>query len=186
MLNQQLRQIRGLLRRREIKLSDALLIVLRYLRNRVPAERLLWLNRELLGYTKEDLPALYEKPKSKQFNLFKTPLKHIALAVPEYRFLNGTWGKLDDDGELITVDVPRQLGESCIFCNMGIQQIETVLDEIDTPDTHMFSMSADAETGTEFYCWSTELVRVHDAVRLKLCQFIENVMEEPKLPSSER
>jgi hypothetical protein len=186
MLNQQLRQIRGLLRRREIKLSDALLIVLRYLRNRVPPERLIWLNRELLGYTKEDLPTLYEKPKGRQFNPFKTVPRHIVLEVPEYRFLHGAWGKLDDEGQLITVEVPKQLGESCIFCNMGIQQIETVLDDIDSPDSHMFSMSADPQTGTEYYCWSTELVRVHDAVRLKLCQFIENMMEEPKLPSNER
>lgn len=185
MINQQLRQIKGLLRRREIKVSDALLIVLRHLRSRLPAERLTWLNRELLGYTREDLPSLYEKTRVKHFSIFKLSSKPCELEIPEYRFLSGAWAKLDDDCHLVCVDVPH-LNDRSIFCNIGVQQIETQLEEIDNPSTHMLSMSADEETGSEFYCWSTELVRVHDAVRTKLCHFIEAVLEELKLPSSER
>lgn len=185
MLNQQLRQIRSLLRRREIKLSDALLIVLRYLRSRLPAERLAWLNRELLGYTKEDLPSLYQPAKVKQFSLFKLQPKQFELEVPDYRFLSGAWGKLEGDAHLVCINAPH-LTERSIFCNIGIQQIETQLDEIDDPDTHMLSMSSDEATGAEFYCWSTELVRVYDAVNAKLCHFLEVVIEELKLPSNER
>jgi len=185
MLYQQLKQIRGLLRRREIKLSDALLIVLRYLRNKLPAERLIWLNRELLGYCKDDLPTLYERPKFiQQFSLFRMQ-RTVELEVPEYRFLTGSWGRLDQDAQFICVQAPH-LSDRNIFCNIGIQQIETQLQEIDNPVTNMFSMSADELTGAEFYCLSTELVRVYDAVRLKLCQFIETVIEELKLPSNER
>ncbi|MGH9550494.1 MAG: hypothetical protein ACRD3W_14025 [Terriglobales bacterium] len=185
MLYNQLKQICGLLRRREIKLSDALLIVIRYLRDRLPPERLIWLNRELLGYRRDDLPALYERQKLRQFTLFKASAKKVEIEIPEYRFLNGTWGKLDDDGQLIAVEASH-LRHSTIFCNMGIQQIETQLQEIDNPSTNMFSMSADELTGAEFYCWSSELDRVYDAVRTKLCRFIETVIEELKLPSSER
>jgi hypothetical protein len=185
MLYQQLKQIRGLLRRREIKLSDALLIVLRYLRNRLPGERLIWLNRELLGYCKDDLPSLYERPRLRQqFSLFRMQ-KTVELEVPEYRFLTGNWGRLGQDGQLICVQAAH-LSDQNIFCNIGIQQIETQLQEIDNPGTNMFSMSSDELTGSEFYCWSTELVRVYDAVRQKLCEFIETVIEELKLPSNER
>jgi len=185
MINQQLRQIRSLLRRREIKLSDALLIVLRHLRTRLPAERLLWLNRELLGYTKEDLPQLYEKSRMKHFSIFRLTSKPCELEIPEYRFLAGTWAKIDEDCHLVGASEPH-LNDRSIFCNIGIQQIETQLEEIDNPSAHMLSMSADTETGSEFYCWSTELVRINDAVRNKLCQFIEIVIEELKLPSNDR
>jgi hypothetical protein len=185
MLYQQLNQIRQLLKRRDIKVSDALLIVMRHLREKLPPERLLWLNRELLGYCKEDLPCLYERPRQRQFALFKTTVRRPALEVPEYRFLDGSWGKIEEDGRLVCVQAPH-LSDSNIFCNIGIQQIETQLGEIDNPSTNMLSMSADELTGAEFYCWSNELLRVYDAVRVKLCHYIETVIEELKLPSNER
>jgi hypothetical protein len=180
MLNQQLSQVRGLLCRSEMKLSDAQLIVLRYLRTRLPADRLVWINRELLGYTKADLPSLYDQPKPKQLALSWLHGKNYVLAVPQYRFLNGYWGSLSEDGHLVCMDVPH-LSDRSVFCNIGIQQIEIQLEEIDDPQLHMLSMSADELTGAEFYCWSTELVRIHDAVRQKLCDFLEVIMAEPKL-----
>ena len=185
MIATQLNQIRSLLRRREIKVSDALLVVMRYLRDKLPASRLVWLNRELLGYRRDDLPELYQVNKPQQFNIFKTTTKKTDLAVPQYRFLEGTWGHLDDNGELIAISAPH-LSESSIFCNMGIQQIEVQLQELDDPYNSMFSMSSDDLTGAEFYCWAKELVRVYDAVRTKLCVFIDNSLAELKLPSSER
>jgi len=93
--------------------------------------------------------------------------------------------KIDEDCHLVGASEPH-LNDRSIFCNIGIQQIETQLEEIDNPSAHMLSMSADTETGSEFYCWSTELVRINDAVRNKLCQFIEIVIEELKLPSNDR
>lgn len=186
MLSTQLNQIRGLLRRREIKVSDALLIVMRYLRHKLPPAKLVWLNRELLGYRKDDLPDLYQQnQKNQQFTIFRTSARKSELAVPEYRFLQGTWGTLDPNGDLLPISAPH-LSESTIFCNMGIQQIEVQLQELDDPKHSMFSMSTDELTGAEFYCWARELVRVYDAVRAKLCTFIDNAVEELKLPSNER
>ena len=185
MLYHQLQQIRGQLRRREIKVSDALLVVFRYLRNHLPAERLIWLNRELLGYRKDDLSCLYEKPKSRQFSIFLPQPRKLELEVPMYRFLSGSWGKLDGAGKLVCCNQPDLL-ERSIFCNIGIQQIETQLEEITDPETSLFSMSFDPKSGAEFYCWSDELTRVYDAVGLKLCDFIETVIQELKLASNER
>ncbi len=54
------------------------------------------------------------------------------------------------------------------------------------PETSLFSMSTDESSGAEFYCWSKELARVYDAVRVKLCDFIESVIEELKLAPNER
>lgn len=47
-------------------------------------------------------------------------------------------------------------------------------------------MSTDEGSGAEFYCWSKELTRVYDAVRLKLVDFIETVILELKLAPNER
>jgi len=185
MLYHQLKQIRGQLRRREMKVSDALLITSRYLRERMPPERLIWLNRELLGYRKDDLAGLYEKPRFPQLSMFLPQPKKFELEVPSYRFLNGAWGTLDDSGKLVCIKAPHLL-ERNIFCNIGIQQIETQLEEMDEPSTSLFSMSADEATGAEFYCWSSELVRVYDSVRTKLCEFIETVIDELKLAPNER
>ncbi len=185
MLYQQLQQVRLQLRRREMKVSDGLLIVFRYLRERLPSERLIWLNRELLGYRKDDLASLYEKPRFKQFSIFLPAPQKSELEVPMYRFLSGAWGKLDKSGRLVCCNEPH-LVEKSIFCNIGIQQIETQLDEMQEPDTSLFSMSVDPSSGAEFYCWSKELARVYDAVRVKLCDFIETVIEELKLAPNER
>jgi hypothetical protein len=187
MLYQQLEKLRVQLRRREIKVSDALLLLLRFLRQKLPGERLTWLNRELLGYSRDDLDAFYEKPKTPSFTiLFSTPRRdRIVMEVPEYRFLIGTWGRLDNRGKFVTV-TDAHLVEKSIFCNIGIQQIETQLEDMDEPLTSLFSMSFDEGTGAEFYCWSKELLRVYEAVRFKLVDFIDVVVEELKLAPNER
>ncbi len=180
MLYRQLLQLRAQLGARDVKVSDALLLVARCLRGKIAASRLIWLNRELLGYRKDDLASIYEKPRFPGISALFAGSRRTELALPHYRFLLGSWGKLDRHGKLLCVYEP-QLLEKSIFCNIGIQQIETQLEEMDDPDGSLFSMSADHETGAEFYCWSRELVRVHEAVRVKLCEFIDEVIEELKL-----
>jgi hypothetical protein len=63
MLHQKLLQIREQLEAGDIKVSDALLMVSRCLRGKISDARLVWLNRELLGYRREDLAVFYERPK---------------------------------------------------------------------------------------------------------------------------
>ncbi|HEY9712687.1 MAG TPA: hypothetical protein V6C72_04415 [Chroococcales cyanobacterium] len=187
MLYHQLQQVRVQLRRREMKVSDALLIVFRYLRGRLPSERLIWLNRELLGYRSDDLPEFFEKPKHKQFSMFFPAPRKSSLEVPMHRFLCGAWGRVDSKGRLTWLSETNiaRLREKSIFCNIGIQQIETQLDEMADTGPSLFSMSYDAEMGAEFYCWSKELERVYEAVKSKLCDFIESAIEELKLAPNE-
>ncbi len=184
MLYRQLTQIRAQLSAKEMNVSDALLLVSRCLRQKLAPDRLVWLNRELLGYRKEDLSGFYDKPRFGGLAvLFQA--KRSELEVPQYRFLLGAWGRIDGHGKLLCVHEPR-LMEKTIFCNIGVQQIETQLEEMSEPGSSLFSMSADQETGCEFYCWSRELVRVLESVRAKLCQFIDTVIEELKLAPRER
>jgi hypothetical protein len=184
---QQLNKLRLQLRRREIKVSDALLLLLRFLRPQLPGDRLTWLNRELLGYSKDDLEAFYEKPKFGAIYSFFQPPKRtrMRMEIPNYRFLMGTWGRVSQEGKFVSVTEPT-LVEKSIFCNIGIQQIETQLEEIEEPLTSLFSMSFDENTGAEFYCWSKELLRVYEAVRFKLVDFIEAVIDELELAPNER
>ncbi len=182
MLYTQLKQIRNQLNRREIKVSDALLLSLRALRGQLPEERLLWLNRELLGYRQEDLSALVEKKnKFPQISLLWAPnFRRSETAPPDYRFLSGTWGRVDDAGQLVCV-TGTVLAQRNIFCNIGIQQIETQLEEMDDPLSGLLSMSYDENTGAEFFCLSKELVRIYDAVQFKLAEFIDEVIDDLKL-----
>lgn len=184
MLYQQLKNIRGQLRRGEMKVSDGLLIVSRYLRDRLPAERLIWMNRELLGYRREDLSELYDNKPTLSQMLFSPASRRPLMEVPHYRFLSGAWGNVDGAGRLVCVNDPRLIQKS-IFCNIGIQQIETQLDEMDEPANSLFSMSMDPQSGAEFYCWSDELLRVYESVRRKLCEFILVAIEELKLAPNE-
>lgn len=179
MLYRQLLQIRTQLSAKEMNVSDALLLLSRCLRSRMPPDRLVWLNRELLGYRQEDLAGFCERTRFSGLQSFFTGRKN-ELPVPHYRFLLGAWGRIDGHGKLLCVYEPRLL-EKSIFCNIGIQQIETQLAEMDDPASSLFSMSADQDTGAEFYCWSRELVRVMEAVRAKVCDFIDTVIEELKL-----
>jgi hypothetical protein len=184
---QQLNKLRLQLRARQIKVSDALLLLLRFLRPSLPNERLAWLNRELLGYGKEDLEAFYDKPRlGNLYSIFQQPKRsQLKMKIPHYRFLIGTWGRVDGGGKFITV-TDANLVEKSIFCNIGIQQIETQLEEIEEPLTSLFSMSFDEETGAEFYCRSKELLRIYEAVRYKLVEFIETVIDELELAPNER
>jgi hypothetical protein len=185
MLHRQLKNITGQLRQGDLKVSDALLITSRYLRPCLPPDRLLWLNRELLGYRKDDLSAIYERRRSSQFQVLVQAPRRPFLEIPTYRFLSGVWGKVDNFGRLVCREEPH-LSDKCIFCNIGIQQIETQLAEMEEPLTSLFSMSIDEDSGLEFYCWSKELVRVHEAVRAKLCEFIETVIDELELASNQK
>lgn len=188
MLDRQLLQIRERLTDGDLKVSDALLMVSRCLRSKVDDRRLIWLNRELLGYKKEDLAVLHERPKFGLAYLFgNNSLIAPRLEyeeVPTYRFLMGAWGKVDRQGKLLCVQEPRLVSKS-IFCNIGIQQIETQLDEMEDPSSSLFSISADQATGAEFYCWSRELFRIYQAVKDKLCSFIDSILDELKLSSEE-
>ena len=188
MLHRQLLQIREQLEVGDLKVSDALLMISRSLRAKVEEPRLVWLNRELLGYRKEDLALFYERPKFGISYLLGSHklgnYKRDDLEVPSYRFLMGAWGKVDRQGKLVCVQEPR-LASKSIFCNIGIQQIETQIDEMDEPSSSLFSISADQATGAEFYCWSRELFRIYEAVREKLLTFIDEVVEELKLAAEE-
>jgi hypothetical protein len=111
--------------------------------------------------------------------------KQPELEVPVYRFLSGTWGRLEDGGKLTKVREP-QLIEKSIFCNIGMQQLEAQLAEMDDPMEGLFSMSFDQQTGAEFYCYSKELVRIQEAVRTKLAEFIDESISELRLsPNSD-
>jgi hypothetical protein len=176
MLHQQLLHIREQLEVGDIKVSDALLMVSRCLRGKIDDARLVWLNRELLGYRREDLAVFYERPKFGLSYLFGGRDLDEA-EIPTYRFLMGAWGKMDRQGKLVCVQEARLVSKS-IFCNIGIQQIETQLEEMDEPTASLFSISADQSTGAEFYCWSRELFRIKQEVRDKLCSFINSMVNE--------
>jgi len=182
MLLQKLDSIKHQVVDREMKLSDALLLVLRCLRERIPDDRLTWLNRELLGYRQDDLEALSDHHMG--LNMFlawiSEPRRRTPLEVPSYRFLDGVWGRIDRSGRLVSVMEP-DLAQRQIFCNIGIQQIELQLDEMDQPMDALFSLSFDEKTGAEFFCESAELVRVYDHVRVKLIDFLDKVISELKV-----
>jgi hypothetical protein len=189
MLYHQLSRIRGQLAKRDLTVSDGILLALRALRGKFSEGRLTWLNRELLGYCPEDLETLGDKePKRGSLSkivLLWAPPKKPEVEAPTYRFLAGTWGRMDANGRLSKVAEP-QLIEKSIFCNIGIQQLEAQLSEMDDPLEGLFSMSFDRDTGAEFYCYSRELVRIHEAVRVKLLQFIDDSIEELNLsPTSD-
>lgn len=187
MLYQQLSRIRGQLALKELSVADGLLLSLRALRGRIADEKLTWLNRELLGYRPEDLQNLGEKEPKKagisRIVMLWAPARKPELEAPTYRFLNGTWGHIDESGRLTTVH-DGQLTEKSIFCNIGLQQLEAQLAELgesDHPEGSLFSMSFDPRSRAEFYCYSKELVRIQETVRSKLCQFIDDSMAELNL-----
>ncbi len=179
MLLKKLESIRDQVKDREMKLSDGLLLALQCLRQKLPEERLIWLNRELLGYRQDDLDALHDNHVG--LNLFLSWIsesrRRPSLEVPSYRFLDGVWGRIDRTGRLVSVMEP-ELAQRQIFCNIGIQQIELQLDEMDQPMDALFSLSFDERTGAEFFCESRELVRVYDHVLFKLIEFLNSVITE--------
>src|SRR5579885_2121910 len=131
MLLSKLETIRDQLSRREMKLSDALLLILRFLRGNVAEEKLVWLNRELLGYRPDDLESAGAESYSNILNFFRPrhfePFRQT-LEIPRYRFMSGVWGHIDRMGKLVAVMAP-ELAQRQIFCNIGIQQIEIQLEE---------------------------------------------------------
>lgn len=166
MIEGKLLNVRYQLERKEIKLSDALLITARFLNNQLKKKQLTWLNRELLGYLKEDLEGFFNAKDESKFPL------------PDYRFLRGSWGRECDDGMIIHLETPR-LKEKRIFCNIGIQQIETQLLELkeknsEPMEDNVFCMSFDPATGAQFYCNATELEKIYLSVKQRLLDFIDS------------
>ncbi|MBI1272222.1 hypothetical protein GC174_17475 [bacterium] len=168
MLETKLVTIKGQLARGEIKLSDALLIISRMLNRKISGKRLLWMNRELLGYLQEDLASLTNES-GPQFEKAHMP-------IPEYRFLAGVWGKPGGDGRIFHLETPR-LKEKRIFCNIGIQQIETQLATLNRRKgvDSIFCMSFDALTGAQFFCTAEEIERLYGSVSRRLIDFIDSV-----------
>lgn len=167
MLETKLITVKSQLEKNEIKLSDALLFTVRFLTSKVDKKQLAWLNRELLGYLREDLDSFFDKNRESEFPL------------PSYRFLEGAWGRECKDGMIIHVQTPR-LKEKQIFCNIGIQQIETQLKELKDMDpqsfeSNVFCMSFDPTTGAQFYCHASELEKIYQSVRERLMEFIDSV-----------
>lgn len=154
-----------------MKLSDALLFVSRFLTNKVEGHKLTWLNRELLGYLKEDLEPIFDE--RKKVSEARSKLDR-SLPVPSYRFLTGAWGRQNSDGMVIHIEIPR-LKEKKIFCNIGIQQIETQLSQLDDPAMNVYCMSFDPTTGAQFYCYAEELDRLYLSVSNRLIDFIDSI-----------
>ncbi|HMX46571.1 MAG TPA: hypothetical protein PKC93_11515, partial [Candidatus Obscuribacter sp.] len=65
MLYDQLSRIKTQLSSKELSVSDGLLLTMRALRGHLPDAKLIWLNRELLGYRPEDLEEFSEKEPKK-------------------------------------------------------------------------------------------------------------------------
>jgi hypothetical protein len=183
MPHRKLLEIRQGLIYRETKLSDALLMVLRCLRSKIEERRLLWLNRELLGYHEEDLALFDERPKSVFSNLIFWAKKD-ELSAPQYRFLMGTWGNVDRDGRFMPRPIPR-FDRKHVFCNIGVQQLEVRLDELRAAGVTFFNLAIDPPTGADYFCQTSELVRINESVRERLCLFIGTVVQDLELKASE-
>ena len=79
---------------------------------------------------------------------------------------------------IIHLETPR-LKEKRIFCNIGIQQIETQLLELkeknsEPMEDNVFCMSFDPATGAQFYCNATELEKIYLSVKQRLLDFIDS------------
>lgn len=177
MPHRKLIEIKERLECREIPLSDALLMVLRCLRGRVEESRLAWLNRELLGYCEEDLELFRMRSKSLFTNLLFWARRDSEMAAPQYRFLTGTWGRVEQDGRFIPLPAPLS-GHKQVFCNIGIQQLEVQLYELACAQVKFFNVTVDPATGAEFYCSTSEMQRVADEACNRLCNFITTVVHD--------
>ena len=194
MLHQQLSRLKSQLHKKEINVSDGLLMALKALRGsaNIDEESLTWLNLELLGYRPEDLETLSQATASPTQSSGLAKIVRLwspartnkvdqikALRPPDYRFLQGAWGHIDQSGRLLTVtESTTGLTHKSIFCNIGVTQLESQLLEMDDPMSGLFSMSFDSATGLEFYCYSKELVRILDSVREKLIDFIDQAIQQ--------
>jgi len=166
-----------------INTSDAILLILKRLRPIEGFQYVEFLNRELLGYSNEDISRITEKKEhSATADLvisgrFSTFSQGDELTID--RVLPGLKVEIEiaEDGNIKVADETRV---STIFCSCGIIEIEQLLSK--HPELYA-AVDYDEATNCVFMCKTKHLKRLNDSLRKKICRFLADTITEIEINS---
>jgi hypothetical protein len=138
-----------------------------------------FLNRELLGYSNEDIARLAKKKEEHReiadlviSGRFSTFVQGDELTID--RVLPGLKVEIEilEDGSIRVADETRV---STIFCGCGIVEIEQLLSN--HPELYA-AVEYDEATNCVFMCKTKHLKRLNESLRKKICRFLEDTIVE--------
>ncbi|MDR3615169.1 MAG: hypothetical protein P4L53_16550 [Candidatus Obscuribacterales bacterium] len=167
-----------------VNTSDAILRILNCLRPIEGFEYVGFLNRELLGYSNEDIDRIAEKKEhSATADLvisgsYSTFSQGDELTID--RVLPGLKVEIEiaEDGTITVADESRV---STIFCSCGIIEIEQLLSK--HPELYA-AVDYDESTNCVFMCKTKHLKRLNDSLRKKICRFLDDTIAEIRIDST--
>jgi hypothetical protein len=163
-----------------VNTSDAILSILTCLRPIDGFEYVGFLNRELLGYSDEDIDRIAEQKEHRATadlvisGSFSTFSQGDELTID--RVLPGLKVEVEiaEDGSIKVADETRV---STIFCSCGIIEIEQLLSK--HPELYA-AVDYDEATNCVFMCKTKHLTRLNESLRKKICRFLEDTIAEIK------
>jgi uncharacterized protein (DUF2267 family) len=168
-----LEQLKKQLETNKISCSDTILKALRVCRRLLPEEQLECLTNELMGYSGKQVEEMRVRFTSPDSPVAK---KRSQLDSAIHRVLPGFRLKVGEDHQGLTF-----MGEpktSTFFCEIGILEIEELIaDSVSKAHTYT-AVDFDEESNTVFVCKTKSLLNLKDAVRKKICQFLETLIRD--------
>jgi len=166
-----------------VNTSDAILRILNCLRPIEGFEYVEFLNRELLGYSSEDIDRIAGKKEHRATadlvisGRFSTFSQGDELTID--RVLPGLKVEIEivEDG---SIKVANESRVSTIFCSCGIIEIEQLLSK--HPELYA-AVDYDEATNCVFMCKTKHLKRLNKSLRKKICRFLLDTIAEIEIDS---
>ncbi len=175
-----LEQLKLQLQTNKISSSDAILGALRVCRRLLPEEQLICLTRELLGYTSKDAEDIKVRLAAADFPVVKKRPQLdscIHRILPGYRLEVG-----QDQLGLMFIGEPKS---TAFFCEMGMVEIEELISDSLCQGHNYSAIDFDEGTNTVFICKTTSLVNLQEAVKRKICLFLDTLIKDLRVPDSQ-
>lgn len=181
LISSYLEEVKAWLETDKISCSDAILKSLRICRRLVPEEQLRCLTQELLGYSREDADAIRARFGSSDSPVAK---KRSQLDSCIHRFLPGFRLEVGEDHQgLMFMGKPRTMP---FFCQSGILELEELIADSLNKGHIYTAIDFDEESNTVFVCRTKNLISLKDAVRQKICRFLDALITDLRIPGANR
>jgi hypothetical protein len=160
-----------------ISASDAIIKGLVFLRQVLPSERLLLLNRELLGYLDDEVVRICLEIN----NLSGDDVSSLwTKKIPIYRVLRGTWVPLATS-ELTYVILKKQHGTEFCFYSEGLISLEERLEELKNNGNLLCRLSLDPNGKATFVVHSQDLLTCYEYIREQVANLLQSASNELRL-----
>lgn len=164
----------------KLPLSEAMLCTLCFLRGVLDEDRLVWINRELLGFVDSEVAAYIMQ--TVEANSSQLDYRKNGSSLPSYRVLPGLWVSLSGPANDSNFGISSAEG-GVYCCSQGLIELESLLFPPDSEERYFVTLERDPEKRYAFIAKMSATLELYENICRRFLNFLTEVTIELKVNS---